>query len=112
MNHVLTNFKQPPIRSERHLSLVRWLGCCVPGCRRRFTSVHAHHVRRASSSGTGVKPCDSFAVGLCFWHHQEVHQHGEVTCCAKWGIHLLATAQRIAAASRLLGILPPLQETL
>ena len=109
MNHVLTNFKQVPIRSPRHLELCRWLGCAVPGCRAR-EGIHAHHVRRASSSGMGAKPGDDDCIGLCHRHHHELHQYGEATCSAKWRLDLLATAARIATASRLLGILPTMKE--
>lgn len=102
---VITRFRQPPVRSQRHQDLVRWLGCCVPGCRRK-TDIHAHHVRRAATSGVGVKPGDDACVPLCHWHHRDLHQHGEETCCERWGIDLEYTATRIATASRLLGILP------
>lgn len=103
---VVTNFRQQPIRSARHMELVRFVGCMVPGCRRRYTDVHAHHIRRAGNSGTGVKPSDEWTMGLCSQHHRELHDHGEATCCARWGIDLMVIAGRIALASRLLGILP------
>lgn len=106
MTEVMTRFRQPPVRSARHLELVRWCGCVVPGCPKRFTDVHAHHIRRAATSGTGVKPSDAWTAGLCWRHHEQLHQRGEATCSAEWNIDLEATAARIATASRLLGILP------
>lgn len=105
MNHVTSNFKVQRVRSPRHMELVRWLGCAVPGCRAR-QDIHAHHVRRAATSGTGAKPGDDACVPLCARHHLELHQRGEITCSAEWQINLAARARRIAEASRMLGILP------
>lgn len=102
---VITRFRQPPVRSQRHQELVRWLGCCVPGCR-RHSLIEAHHVRRAGTSGTGVKPGDEWCVPLCVVHHNDLHRRGERTCSAEWNTDLEVVAARIAAASRLLGILP------
>ncbi|HXJ61954.1 MAG TPA: hypothetical protein VNU68_35390 [Verrucomicrobiae bacterium] len=68
--------------------------------------VVAHHVRRSSSSGTGVKPPDTDCCGLCAAHHSELHQRGEKTCATEWGLDLMEEAARIAAASRMLGFLP------
>ena len=104
MTEVITRFRTPPVRSARHLELVRFLPCCVPGCWSR--DIDAHHVRRAGNSGTGVKPSDAHAVPLCASHHLALHRDGEITCATEWGIDLEATAARIATASRLLGILP------
>lgn len=122
--------KSPPIRSKRHLHLVSYLGCVVPGCRwwlppemiaRRLALLTAtrprdveqmlyvtwHHVRRSSNAGTAVTPGDDFAVGLCNSHHIEgVHRRGERTCSAEWGIDLMVEAARLAAAGRMLGFLP------
>ena len=78
---------------------------CVPGCRRQ-SLIEAHHVRRAGTSGTGVKPGDEWCVPLCFVHHNDLHRRGETTCTTEWGIDLEYTATRIATASRLLGVLP------
>lgn len=128
---VTTNFRQKPVRSKPHLHLVSYCGCVVSGCQwhrppvtlarliQRLMVARArdvepnpyvtwHHVRRAAHAGTAVKPGDQFAVGLCQDpHHLDLHQRGEKTCAAEWGIDLMQEAERLAAAGRMLGFLPP-----
>lgn len=124
---VTPNFRQKPVRSKPHLRFVSHCGCVVPGCwlnrpfglvmgllvRLRLKKgpepnpyVAGHHVRRAASAGTGVKPGDDQCVGLCDVHHKAVHQRGEKTCAQEWGIDLMQEAERLAAAGRMLGFLP------
>lgn len=78
-------------RSPAHRAHVRGYQCSVPGCPR--TPIECAHVRRASNSGTGIKPSDAFTVALCRDHHQESHQFGEKSFEAKYGLDLLALAQ-------------------
>jgi hypothetical protein len=64
-------------------------------------------VRRASNAGTAVKSGDDETVGLCDAHHKAVHQAGEKTCAARWGIDLMQCAEKLAEASRAMGLLRP-----
>lgn len=76
-----------------HLAWIRQQECCVPGCERRapHAVIEAAHIRRASNSGTGIKPSDRFCVPLCADHHAESHR-GERTFERKYGIDLMAMA--------------------
>lgn len=126
---VVPFFKVPVVRSRPHLRFVSYLGCVVPGCRwwlpppvsaRALEGIRTHgpgyvetnpyvtwhHVRRSSNAGTAIKPGDQFALGVCDRHHKAIHQAGEKTCAAEWGIDLMEEAARLAAMSRALGILP------
>lgn len=126
---VVTRFKVARVRCKPHLRFVSFCGCVVPGCHHHsdlerivrtirlqivrngrwapIASVYVawHHVRRASNSGTAVKPGDDECAGLCATHHLDIHHDGEQTCSARWGIDLMEEAARLAAASRALGIL-------
>lgn len=65
-------------RNPRYLAAVRALPCSVPDCR-TTEPVHAHHVRTAANSGTGLKPPDDQTVPLCQFHHLCVHEMGAAT---------------------------------
>lgn len=124
---VTPNFKVARVRSKAHLHLVSYCGCVVPGCRWHWPIEQAlkvlardgitrpepnpyvtwHHVRRASNAGTAVKPGDDCTIGTCDNHHREIHQAGEKTCAARWGIDLMDCAERLAEASRAMGVLAP-----
>ena len=59
-------------RCPAHCTWVREHACCVSGCDGR--PIHAHHIRTADNSGTGLKPSDRWVVSLCGVHHHLVHQ--------------------------------------
>lgn len=112
MTEVISRLKVPVVRAPKHETLVRFCSCRVPGCRFNYPGdhagdVHVHHVRRSSNSGTGMKPGSDQTIGLCMRHHADLHQRGEKTCAAEWGIDLMQEAERLAAAGRMLGFLPP-----
>lgn len=82
--------------SAKHLRLIRSLPCSVPGCYQ--SPIHAHHVRTAANSGTGLKPDDRMAVPLCFEHHAEIHHIGKRTFEHKYGVDLRQVASFISAS--------------
>lgn len=71
--------KLKPKRSQKHLSFIRKLPCCV--CR-VSGNTEAAHVRIGTQGGTGIKPSDEFTVPLCVYCHRKSHQIGERTF---WG---------------------------
>jgi hypothetical protein len=83
--------------SARHLAWLRTLPCVVSGCPN--PRIEAHHVRTAANSGMGMKPDDQYAVPCCVAHHREYHNHGRKTFERKYGLDLLAEAERYAAGS-------------
>jgi hypothetical protein len=83
--------------SARHLAWLRTLPCVVSGCSN--PRIEAHHIRTAANSGMGMKPDNRFAVPCCFEHHREYHNHGRKTFERKYGLELLAEAERYAASS-------------
>lgn len=64
-----------PGDSAKHLSLVRHLPCCVPGC---GGGGDAHHLLRIGGlpKGTGRKNEDRWAVPVCRTHHDAAHAAG------------------------------------
>jgi hypothetical protein len=98
------NFRQPRIRSARHMAFVGSLACCV--CRRHEPQVH-HLTCGPEGKARGLKASDSFTVPLCRLHHDELHARGDER--AWWlarGIDPLALAARIWALSIAAGRVP------
>ena len=73
--------KQNITRDRNHINFVKTLPCLVCG----QTPCDAHHIRRGSNSGVGIKPGDNLTIPLCHAHHMEVHNVGELTCLYKIG---------------------------
>jgi len=87
----------PKLVWNRHRKFIRSRCCCVPGCDEG--SIEVAHVRTAANSGTGIKPIDGYAVGLCHAHHMESHAIGDLTFQAKYRINLMKLAGEYVAAS-------------
>lgn len=87
-----------PGRSPKHLAAVRKLPCCL-GLVSCHGPIHAHHVRTAATSGTGLKPSDYQTVPLCERHHREIHNHGSTTFAERHEVDLLAIADMIRGTS-------------
>jgi len=84
------------LRSTAHRDFVRGHYCSVPGC--QLMPIEVAHINRASTRGMGEKSSDAFTVSLCRDHHAESHR-GEKTFERKYGINLLALAERFYRAS-------------
>jgi hypothetical protein len=73
-------FREPRIKSEKHLKFVRGLSCVV--CHDN-TSTEAAHVRFACNetgkrqTGKSEKPSDKWTVPLCGRHHRDQHSMNE-----------------------------------
>lgn len=85
-------------RDAAHLKWIRQQPCCVPGCEWRGI-IHAHHIRTAANSGTGMKPPDRDTVPMCGPHHRHGHLVGWRTFEARSRIDLAALAKDYAALS-------------
>lgn len=96
MSEVVTRFKQPRLRSPAHLAWIRTRPCCVRQCWRE--PIHAHHDRHGA--GTGIKPDDSQALPICWWHHEQGHRIGWKTFEALHGLDLTVIASWLAFLSR------------
>lgn len=59
-----------PGDSAKHLSLVRQMPCCVPGC--GSLESEPHHLMRVDNlpKGTGRTSEDKWLLPLCFKHHR------------------------------------------
>lgn len=60
-------------RDRMHLAFVRAQGCCLPFCKRPAEAAHIRFSIAAigkTSPGMQRKPCDSFTVPLCAYHHR------------------------------------------
>ena len=68
--------QERPGDSAKHLSLVRQLPCCVPGCGSQ--SAEPHHLLRIGGlpKGTGRKNEDRWAIPVCRTHHDAAHAAG------------------------------------
>lgn len=60
---------------------------------------HAHHHRKGTDGGMGLKPSDRNAVNLCMRHHSEGHTIGWKAFEAKHKVDLGAEAIRLANLS-------------
>lgn len=67
--------QERPGDSKAHLSDIRRLPCCVPGC---GSGGDAHHLLRIGGlpKGTGRKNEDRYAIPLCRVHHDAAHAAG------------------------------------
>ncbi len=80
-----------PHRSSKHLAFVRSLPCCVPDCRRKSDAAHL------GGHGMSIKAPDDRTAPLCRHHHHELGGPGGRRAFeAKYKIHLLGIAARIA----------------
>lgn len=70
-------------KSAKYLKFVRNRGCIVCGWK-----AEAHHVRKASNSGTGMKPSSTWCIPLCKLHHAELHHYGVNTFLENHNIDL------------------------
>lgn len=66
------------IRDKGYLDEVRKQGCSASALRGCYGDNVAAHMRYASDGGTGTKPSDCFTSSLCYGHHHEQHQRGEM----------------------------------
>jgi hypothetical protein len=81
----------------KHLEFVRSQPCCVRGC---LEPGEPHHVRSASTSGTGLKPADlGHTISVCRKHHDEGHDRGWRTFERKYGLDLAAEAAFLGSVS-------------
>ena len=81
----------------RHRRFVRSLACCIPNC--ITEPVEFCHIRTAANSGTGLKPFDWHAVGMCRIHHQASHDMGIETFQKRYGVDLEKLAAEYVKAS-------------
>lgn len=88
----------PKLIWNRHRRFIRSLGCCIPNCDDQGL-IEVAHVRSAANAGTGIKPIDGFAVGMCHDHHHEQHSTGVRSFEAKYKINLFALAHEYVEAS-------------
>ena len=84
-------------RFPGHCAWVRGHKCSVPGCEQ--TPIECAHVRAGSDGGIGFKPSDRYTISLCRHHHSEQHQIGERRFETRYGVDLVALAQRFAERS-------------
>lgn len=71
-------FREPRVKSERHLAFIRQLPCCI--CHNNIET-QAAHVRFTCDAkinpGMQQKPSDRYTVPLCNRHHEEQHRMNE-----------------------------------
>jgi hypothetical protein len=83
--------KQKPIRSPKHLAIVRKMDCMIKNregehCNQR--PVHPHHLTFIDEGGMGEKVGDNYVVPLSWYHHAELHRMGEKAFWEKYGYTL------------------------
>ena len=80
-----------------HRAWVRRHKCCVAECSQ--VPIECAHVRSGSDGGIGLKPSDRWTISLCWLHHQEQHQVGEMFFEKKYGLDLRGLATEFARRS-------------
>lgn len=86
-------------RSDAHLRWIRTFVCVAFESGECQGKTHAHHLRSAGTSGTGVKPGDFSAIPCCEFHHKWGHDHGWKTFSAKYNLDLTALSEKFARIS-------------
>lgn len=86
------------VRSERHKNFVRRHNCIVDDCA-EIEGIHAHHVRKYTEAGMGLKPGDEWVVPLCQDHHGALHTNGQATFESMHGLDLREAALWFARRS-------------
>lgn len=91
-----------PLRCPQHLQWIRGRACIIADCAERI--IQACHVRdnlpaNAGRGGMGKKPGDNWTVPMCWLHHKEQGDINEGPFERKYGINLVALAEKYAAAS-------------
>lgn len=87
------------IQDESRLVFVRKMPCLLKdhpehqrACSTSYEGAQfrseAHHVRKGSQSGVGIKPAATRTVPLCTVAHREYHQIGHDSFCQKYDIDL------------------------
>lgn len=94
MVEVVTRFKGKIVPAPLHEEWLREHGCIVPGC--RCEPIHLHHAKTKGAHGNRPENL----VGLCFYHHHEVHLRGRHTFARMFGVDLLVCAGWLAFLSR------------
>lgn len=63
---------------SKHIKFISTLPCSYqsPLC---YGDIVAAHIRKGSGAGMGQKPSDDKIIPLCFGHHAEQHQIGELS---------------------------------
>lgn len=84
-----------PIRCAPHLQWVRGFECSAAGHGNCSGKIEVMHIRIGTNGGMGEKPGDNFVIPGCSTHHREQHHIGEKTFAAKYGIDLLAIANKL-----------------
>lgn len=84
-----------PLRCPSHLAWVRGFECCASSHDNCAGKIEAMHVRCGTDGSMGEKPSDRYAIPGCATHHREQHQIGEKTFAAKYGLDLLAIANKL-----------------
>lgn len=95
-------FKEPRVKSDKHLNFVRGLPCLV--CHDP-TSTEAAHVRYSCleagkrQSGKSEKPDDKWALPLCGRHHRDQHNMPEREFWLTVGIDPIKICEALFAVS-------------
>lgn len=94
--------RQPRVRDERHLRLIRQLPCLICG---RYPA-EAAHIRYGDAehgkpkTGAGEKPDDKWTLPLCAEHHRTgkdaQHGAGERRWWESWGVDPLALCNELS----------------
>lgn len=71
-----------------HLKWTRGNLCLASSAGNCSLKMEAHHVREGQTGGTGLKPGDDSAVGLCSHHHAEGHAIGWKTFEQRYRVDL------------------------
>jgi hypothetical protein len=99
---VTLRFKEPRVKSDKHLNFVRGLPCLV--CHDN-TSTEAAHVRHSCmeagkrQSGKSEKPDDKWVLPLCGRHHRAQHAMNEKEFWLTVGIDPLKVCGSLWAVS-------------
>ena len=70
--------KKEKIRDRKYMETHRLSRCSASSLKGCYGDMLAAHLRYGCDGGTSVKPSDCFTAPLCYGHHHEQHQRGEM----------------------------------
>ena len=86
------------IHSVKHQKFVASFPCVVCGNDTQVQACHIRSIPKLVNVGKGIRDC-RFLIPMCFSHHSEQHQIGELEFFEKYNINPILISMKLASIS-------------
>ena len=86
------------INSVKHQKFVASFPCVVCGNNTQVQACHIRSIPKVGNIGKGIRDC-RFLIPMCFPHHSEQHQIGELHFFEKYNINPILISMKLASIS-------------